>query len=285
MATFRHNRKRDTGLVYEFLVRKLSQAMVNKDQKSYKTTMEIVRKYYGDGTPLAEERELFDVIKNTRGVSESAARRILAEIQRHAKNLDAKKIEIKKSNLIKEINYAFGKNFYSEHRIPEYRLLASIQMVIDAARTQTRLTESVQKIQLEEGLVKYMMTRGSFSETISQKSEVDAVVMAMVAKRFEEKYSKSLGSSQKLLLEKYIRAQVTGDLKPLAETIVSELKRINTSLTNASTMKEIIEDTVMSSKLTEAKQKLLETGAMSFDKQVEEIMMYQKLVDEVNSNE
>ena len=128
-TTFKHNKKRDTGLVYEFLIRKLSHAMINKNHDATQKTLEITRRYYGDGAPLSEERELFDVIRNARGLSESAARRVLGEIQRAAKEMDVKKIDIKKSNLIKEINYSFGKNFFFDYRIPEYRLLASIQMV------------------------------------------------------------------------------------------------------------------------------------------------------------
>jgi len=285
MSAFRHNKKRDTGLVYEFLVRQLSRSVVEKDPMTYKRTLEIVKKYYGDGTTLSEERELFDVIRSARGLSEASARRVLGEVERHARGMDAKRIDIKKSNLIKEINYSFGQDFFSDHRVPEYRLLASIQMVVDAARTQNRLTESVQKIQLEEGLVRYMTTRGSFSEGTTQRSEVDALVMSMVAKRFNEKYSTSLTEPQKKLLEKYIRWQVTGDAKPLSEALVVEMRRINDALTRASFMKEVIEDKSMSSKLEEAKSKLLAEGACSLDLQVEEVMMFQRLVEEVESDE
>ena len=284
--TFKHNKKRDTGLVYEFLVRRLSHSMIQKDRLASQKCLEIVRKYYGDGTPLSQERELFDVIKNTRGVTEQAARRILREVQRAAQELDVKKIEIKKSNLIKEINYTFGKEFFTDHRIPEYRLLASIQMVIDASRTQTRLTESVQKIQLEEGLIRYMTTRGSFQEATTQKSEVDQLVMAMVAKRFQEKYSKSLNSAQKTLLEKYIRAQVTGDEKPLNEFINEESKRISTVLKTARDMKEVRDDAIMSERLDQAEQAF---GHMreqkTNEKVVEDVMLYQRLAEEVQSND
>ena len=285
MGTFKHNKKRDTGLVYEFLVRKLSQTMVEHDQAGYARTLEIVRKYYGEGTPLAEERELFDVVRNARGLSEAAARRVLAEVQRHAQGMDDKLLDIKKSNLIKEINYAFGRDFFSNHRIPEYRLLASIQMVIDAARTQTRLTESVSKIQLEEGLVKYMMSRGSFAETVTPKSEIDAVVMAMVAKRFEEKYSKTLGPAQKVLLEKFIRFQVTGDGVPLQKFVMEEAGRIGKILDRALAMTEVTSDKAMLEKLTEAKKNFLVVSTFTKEQLVEEVMMYQKLAEEVESDE
>lgn len=290
MGAFKHNKKRDTGLVYEFLVRKLSKTLVEKDQNGYRRAMEIVHKYYGDGTPLAEERELFDVIRNTRSVTESTARRILGEVQRHALMLDSKRIDIKKSNLIKEINHSFGKEMFTQHRVPEYRLLASIQMVIDATRTQNRLTESVQKIQLEEGLVKYMMTRGSFSESITQKSEIDSLVMAMVAKRFNEKYSKSLSTSQKRLLEKYIRAQVSGDMKQLKETILQECQATFKSIDKAALMTDVKADSVMSERLQEARKKLESIVAdastnTNTDDVVENMMMFQKLVEEVESDE
>ena len=285
MATFKHAKKRDTGLMYEFLVRKLSQSMIEQDNDVIRRTLDITRKYFGEGTALSEEKELFDVIRNARGLTESAARRVLGEVQRAAKDMDAKRIDIKKSNLIKEINYTFGKSFYSQFRIPDYRLVASIQMVIDSARTKNRLTESVQNIQLEEGLVRYMMTRGSFSETMTQRSEVDSLVMAMMAKRFSEKYNKSLTPTQKSLFERYIRFQVTGDAKPLSESVAAEIEHINDSLSRAALMTEIIEDSAMKEKLKEAKTKLGAVKSMPLDNQVEELMMYQKLVEEVDSDE
>jgi len=286
MATFKHNKKRNVGLVYEFLVRRLSSAMVSQDKQTYGKTLEILRKYYSEGTVLSEERELFEVIRNTRGVSENAARRILAEVQKQACKIDVKKCDIKKSNLLKDINYTFGKDFFAEHRVPEYRLLASIQMVIDGSRGNAMLSESVAKIQLEEGLIQYMTTKGDYSvKAAAAKGDIDQLVMKMVAKRFEEKYSKSLIGPQKMLLEKFIRYQVVGDVKPLVEMVVSEMKRINNALTEARVMKEVIEDKVMGEKLEEAHNKLLAHGALPLEQQVEDVMLYQKLVEEFKTNE
>jgi hypothetical protein len=289
MATFKHNKKRNTGLVYEFLVRRLSTAMVNKDKGAYQKTLEILKKYYAEGTVLSEEHELFEVVRNTRGVTENAARRILAEVQKQAKKMDDRRIDIKKSNLIKEINYSFGQDFFAEHRVPEYRLLASIQMVIDRCRGDAMLSESVAKIQLEEGLIQYMTTRGDYSiKPVATKSEIDTLVMKMMTKRFEEKYAAQLSAPQKILLEKYIRAHVTGDDKPLFKVINEQSNLIHDKLTKARTMKEVIEDPTMAKKLDEAIvrwQEKMGSGFHKLDESVEEIMMYQKLVEEINSNE
>lgn len=285
---FKHNKKRNTGLVYEFLVRRLSQTMLDGNKDAQRTTLGIIRKYYDiESGPLSEERELFEVVKNTRGVSESVARQVLNEVQRAARKMDANKIDIKKSNLIKEINYAFGQDFWDEHRIPDYRVLASIQMVIDASRGGASLTESISKIQLEEGLVQFMVSKGGAQMLKPVQSEVDSLVMRMVAKRFEEKYKNSLNSSQKKMLERYIRLQVTGDERPFKEYMAEEAQRISKSLDKATTMREVIEDAVMTKKLDEARTQWLRFigGTKTPVQMVEETMVFQKLVEELESDE
>jgi len=282
MGTFNHNKKRNAGLVYEFLVRHISQAMVGRDERAYQTALGLVRKYYGDGTPLSEERELFTVIQSTRGVSESAARRVLGEVQRQACMTDTRKLEIKQSNLIKEANHSFGRGFWDMHRVPDYRLLATIQMVLDATRSEQRLTESVQNIQLEEGLVGYMTSTAEFAAAPPPQEDIDQLVMAITAKKFQEKYTRSLNAPQQRLLQEYIRAQVTGDDGRLDGVISEERERVMGVLTRAETQKEFVEDPEMLRRLQEARQQM--TGHGERDKLVEDLMLYQSLAEEIESD-
>lgn len=282
---FKHNKRRNAGIVYELLVRRLGKSMLDGDQLSYQRALGIIRKYYSEDAPLAEERELFEVVRGSRGLSESAARRVLVEVQRHAAKMDAHRVDIKKSCLIKEINYTLGRDLFDEHRIPDYRLLATIQMVIDACRQSSVLTESVSGIQLEEGLVRYMTTKGSYSTAPVKQTDVDALVMRMAVKRFDEKYSKTLGSAQKALLERYIRFQVTGESKLLEEAIFSEQRRIHELLKSARDRKEFNADPEMMKKLNEADESFdrVVVPGQGLDRQVEDLMLFQKLAEEMES--
>lgn len=286
-SMFNHNRKRDTGLLYEFLVRRLGSSMVDGDKQTYQRTLEILRRYYSEGTILAEERELFEVVRGARGLSESSARAILAEVQRAARKMDARKVDIKKSCLIKEINHAFGRGFYSEHRIPDYRLLASIQMVIDACRKPGALQESVAKIQLEEGLVRYMTSKGSYAPPSPPKTEVDALVMRMAAKRFEERYNQALCPAQKALLERYVRFQVDGKQERLEGYMAEEHGRVRKAMLVARQMDEVRKDPVMLQRLDEAEgiARTNEGTSLPLDRRVEELLLLQKLAEEVGSDE
>lgn len=283
--SFRHNKKRNAGLVYEFLVRRMASQMLAQDSSGYQKTFQITKRYYSEGQPLASELELFETIRSTRGVSENVARKVLGEVKNHAAKLDHKLLEIKKSNLIKEVNYTFGKDFFSSHRIPEYRLLASIQMYIGG--DSETLSESATRAQLEEGLVKFMTTKEPVAQPQRDEKEVDNLVISLAAKKFQERYGKSLNKDQKVILEKYMLATVAGaDMAPLLEHVEQERKRLLLVLNRSKVLKEFRDDAVMKERLNEACDRLRDdVPGMSLDGQVEEIMLYHRLVGELSADE
>jgi hypothetical protein len=285
---FKHNRKRNSGLIYEFLVRRMATQILDHDEKGYKKSLEIITRYYADGSSLREEKDLFDVIQTTRGVSEQVARQVVAKVKEHASRLDKWKIDVKKSNLIKDINYAFGKDFFSRHRINEYRLFASIQMVVDSCKAnhdKKTINESVQVMQLEEALVKFMTFEQPQKRPDSEE-KVDSLVCAIAAKKFQEKYGSSLNRDQKTLIEKYMRCMMTGENEEFVAHLSDEKRRIAIELHKSDSMKEIKEDSVMRDRLNEAKKKLSNVDVSSASEEsVQEMMLFQKLVEELTSNE
>lgn len=282
MSAFRHNKKRNVGLVYEFLVRRLGAQMLEQDLTGYKKTFSIVEKYYSPGAPLAKELELFELIRNTRGVSPMVARKVLANAMAGYKRLNRKTGDIKKSNLIKEVNYTFGKEFFSEHRIPEYRLLASICMFLEDV--DVPLSESVAKLQLEEALVKYMTTAAPVVQPQREQKEVDNLVCAVAAQKFQERYGKALNRDQKRLLEKFMIAEVSGDHEGLAQFVGSERIFLEQELHKLSTDKVLREDPVMRESFSVAIEKIRERPPVD-ETVLEDLMLFYRLVEEFKSNE
>lgn len=282
---FNHNRKRNTGLVYEFLVRQMAAQMIDKDQTGWKKSFVILKKYFSPGSPLAEELELFKVIQSSRGLSQFTARRVLAQLLGRSKKFDEKTLDIKKSNLIKELNYTFGKDFFSRYRIPNYRLLASIQMLIDNYRRPGKLTEEVQQLQLEESLVVFMMNTPT-EEKPKIEEKVDSFVFSVAEKKFSDRYGKVLSESQKSLLDRFAKSLLTKQSRLLKEQIVNEKARILTVLRGSRGIQEIRSDKEMQKKLEEAISQLMILDESS-DVQlaVEQLLLYERLVEELKSNE
>lgn len=281
---FKHNKKRNSGLVYEFLVRRLGSQMVDGDKAGAKKTVEITEKFFSPGQPMHGELELFRAIRDTRGISSNTAHRILGEIARAAARQDGKKLDIKKSALIKELNYTFGRDFFDKHRLPEYRLLASVQLYLDGNRRRS-ITENVEAIQLEDGLVKWM-TSVPCEEKKDIDSSVDQLVCAMAAKRFNEKYGNSLNGGQKSLLESYVRSLVTERTDDLRKKIESDRKKIATVLISSYKNEEIQKDKVMKERYVDATKRLANLSTERVDESlVEEMMLFHKLSEELTSNE
>ncbi len=281
---FKHNRKRNSGLVFELLVRRIALQVLNKDVKGFKKTQEIVTKYFSEGTLLAAERDLFETIKSTRNVSRSVAEKILGKIYHHSKKLDPRILEIKKSNLIKEINYTFGKSFFSEHRIPDYRLYASIQMILDGSRmTLDRLNENVQRIQLEDALINFMTS--PLQESVENKfpdKDIDGLVCTMAVRKFQKDYGESLSKDQKRLMEQYLVYLAGGNREKFVKFLMPEIKRIQTCMSKSRSLSEIKEDKVMEERYVQAQEMFGQMDDMKdFAKIVEKVMLYQSLCDEL----
>lgn len=278
-----HNKKRNVGLVFEFLIRRLSMQFLSEDREGFAETFAVVKRHFSSGSLLARERALFETIRGVRGASEGVARSVLSRVKEHARRTDSRLLEIKKSALIKDVNHTFGRDFFKDHRVPEYRLLASIQMVIDGCRSRGALSEDVERVKLEEGLVLYMTTVTVPPSMVAADS-VDSLSLHFAEQSFDKRYGASLNEDQRKLLFRYARSHSSDD-RPLRELLDSELQRIAEKIDGARKMKEFKDDKVMAERLDEAVIRLFEVPDMPVDGQVQEVLLFQKLVEELESKD
>jgi len=282
---FRHNKKRNAGLTYEFLVRKISQSVIEKDHASYKKALSIAKKYYSKDQPLDTERQLFEAVISTRGIKEPVARNVIREIVKEAKNLNHRLIDIKKSNIIKEIHKAFGKEFFSSYRIPEYKAYASIQILINNCSSRPTLNENVARVQLEESLVEYM-TASLKEDHENIQPKATSLVYSMAIKKFNERYEDALNESQKRLLKSYVAVSSSDKRSSLKGMLEKERISILEKLGASHSIKELREDKTMMQKLSEAENKLKSLDfANATSDHIEELMLFHKLVEELESND
>lgn len=279
----RHRKKRNAALVYEFLIRRMASTMVERDPDAYLKALEITKRYYGAGQPLASEKTLFDVVVQNRGLSGPAAGRILQEVQRHARNTDVRLLEIKKSNLIKDVNYTFGPDFFNVHRIREYRLLASMQMLLDRYRnTDAPLSEDVERIQLEESLVFYMTSAPAPAAPVSQP--VDSLVASLAMRKFEDRYVGVLNEQQRATLRRFMNFSMTGNTEQFEREMTEERDQMLVEMGSARHTTCFADDKVMGQRMDEAIEKLQGLDDLTSEASLQEILLYQRLLGEIESD-
>lgn len=259
--------------------------MIEGDSDSYKKTLSIIEKYFSPGLPLDEERKLIDTLRLSSGLSERASHSLVEEVRQCAKRLDSHLIEIKKSNLIKDINYTFGKDFFNMFRVREYRTYASIQLLIEQYKngSYSKIDERAERVKLEESVVKYLTSSRTLNE--EKKGDVDSLVASLAMKKFEERYGKALNEDQKRIVRKYLNFQMTGNAEKFSKEIEQERSTILESLKMAQGEKEFRDDTTMAANLKASIQALQGLQNLTEDKSIQDILLYQSLVNEVHSNE
>jgi len=201
-----HNKKRNSALLYEFLIRHISNCLVTERADEAKKALEMSKVYFAKNTILNEELKLFKLLLNTNIHSRQSAQKIIEEVYSLSKKIDARKLDVEKSRLIKEINHNFGKSDFYSYKILDYPIYASIQTLLTEERNKKKRLLSLDKIKLEDRIVEHLITKKTpimDNDAFKVNPEYNNVVSHFVVERFHKKYNNRLTENQKKMVVDY----------------------------------------------------------------------------------
>ena len=285
MTAKNHNKKRNSLLIYEFLVRTISKSLIDDDKKRSSAALKILRRHFRPGSELYKEFRLMNALAKTTVSSEHVAASILKEAKSAVTSFDQKSLDREKSLLIRNINHVLNdENFYDQH-VNEYRTFATIQTLINEWNATSK---DIQKIaQFEDQILKYLVTEKASPEeaTVSEDTHGSArLLMKVMTKKLNEKYEGLLNEQQQALVKAYAYSTASADqtsislkLKEVKDSLISLID----SYDSATTPNEYLKG-----KLQEAKTTLLsENLDIVDDETVTRFMLYSRLRDELESKE
>ena len=202
-----HNKKRNAGLLYEFLVRHMSNALLHNEMEKHSQAYKIALKHFSSGTELYREFRVFNALIQTNGLSEGVASRIISEAKSAICAQDDLVLEREKSVLIKDINYTCGKGVY-KYKVPNYKKFATIQQIFNEWRKPNadlgRLAKFEQ--QLHQWLLESKPPQAAKTLDEHLDSNVSDLVLRIANKKLTEKYAKHLTGEQCAIMNDYIMA-------------------------------------------------------------------------------
>lgn len=282
--TVKHQKKRNSLLIYEFLVRTISKSLIENDKKKSSAALRILRKHFKPGTELYKEFRLMNALVKTTVSSESTAASILKEAKTAVSNLDSKSLDREKSILIRNINHIINDdNFYDQH-VNEYRTYATIQTLLNEWQSSDR--DIYRMGQYEDQITKYLLAeKEDHSDAVlsEDSSGTARLLMKVMSKKLNEKYNGILNEQQKSLIKAYAYSTASDD----QTSIKMKLQEIKKNLINLieTSIKEF-DNNFIKNKLLETK-KVLHEESLDFidDDTVTRFMLYSKLNDELSSKE
>ena len=286
MKKIKHSKFKNTGVLFELLVRQITLEVLNGDKKE--TAKTIVREFFAPNTELNKELRLYDILLKEKYSSETKADRLVETVcDAHAK-LNQSALSKEKFNLIKEVSAKFDIEQFLSSPITNYKVLASIYKVFESKRESNYDIKDIfnSKITLIENITSKPSQKLQPTEDKKliesykqQDKDLRLLTYKILVETFNKKYT-NLNDSQKNLLKEYIN-NITNTTK-FKDYVLSELPKIVAELKS---IKSKVADKVTTIKLSETISVLekMKMGKGVSDNQVSSIMLSYELIKELKS--
>ena len=225
MKNLKHSKYKNTAILFEMLVRKLTSETLTSDKT---VTVEIIKKYFGKNTALSKELQLYNSLIKESLKSEAQALDFIRTCKNAHSKLNKSLLRRQRYNLVKEISENFDFQKVSKIRINNYKELASIYKLFeydevdnpkDLLECKTSIVshllgETKQSLKLSPLLEKYK----------GYKKDVRILTYKLLVDKFNSKYS-GLDENQKKVLNKYItHVNDSESVKQYFEKIIPGIK-------------------------------------------------------------
>jgi hypothetical protein len=229
MKKIKHNKLRNTGIIFELLVRQItSDILNNKDSKA----IEIIKEFFAKKSGLSHELKLYQTLCNEKISNEWKATQLLEAIIASRRKINNDLLEKQKYNLVKKIREHYNLDDFFQHKVNNYKILASAYKLFEYAEADNPVEVVDSKSCIFEHITRKEESVPSVESLIESefgKEDKDIRILSykILLEKFNEKYNK-LNTNQKQLLKLYITNSPNNN--ELYEFVINSTKLIKTEL-------------------------------------------------------
>jgi hypothetical protein len=277
----KHSKRRNVGLVHDFLIRHIVDSVLRDDDVATRKTVSVIKRCFRPGTELYREWRLFNAVIKTQGVDETMANAIIRETRDACRKYDRSKLDREKSLLIREINHVLGQDVY-ERQVPNYRMFATIQTLFNDWR-DTGIPNISRIADYEHKLQRHLMSeKVECDDCLVEGGNPadDALVVRLMTEKLNHRYAGKLNDIQRSILSMYV---LEGHSTTLVSMLTKLKERVLTSLAGHVSAVAARGDVYTAKKLVEAREVIDALDPLSDDDAV--VARFMKLSELCNELE
>jgi hypothetical protein len=287
MKKIKHSKVKNTGVLFELLVRQITLEVLNGDKTE--NAKKIVKEFFSQGKELNKELRLYELLQNEKYNSETRAEKFVDTVCEAYMKLNQEKLRKEKYNLIKSINESFDSQQFLSSPIKNYKVLASIYKVFESKKVEGYDIKDVfnSKITLIENITSKPMsqsTKDAEAEKLvedyrKQDKDIRLLTYKILIETFNKKYT-NLDTDQKEVLREYIN-----NINNTSKFKDYYFQKIQETIKGLTGTKKNIKDKITLIKLNETISvlKSQKIGRTVSDGQVSVLMLSQELLKELKS--
>lgn len=207
MKVLKHNKHRNTGILFEILTRRfVTEAM----DKTSTNSQSIIRKYFGNGTELHKELELYQILTEINSNIKDPNRLIDLVLKTYSETIDSNKLLFEKYNLVGAIKKVYDETEFFSQRIPNYKVLASIYKLLEYP-TKDNPSNHLECREIVMEHISTVPVESPLTEAQeywkNQDKDIRKLAFKILIEKFNKKYE-VLNENQRMLLKKYVTEDI-----------------------------------------------------------------------------
>jgi hypothetical protein len=280
----KHSKYRNTGLIFELLVKQIAADTLNGGESA---AISIIKEFYSGKSALAKEYKLYSLLQKAEGVSQTKAEAILSTITEVSRKLDQSILKGQKYNLISKIKESYNIEEFFSIQVKNYKPLAALYCLLEA-QNNSELVDPQYLIENKVTILEYLTSNSQSEEDVKDTlieeyskydKDLKLLTFKILLEKFNHKY-KDLLPEQKNILKEFITS--VNSRTRLRNIINEELSKIIAEVQKLSSK---VKDQVVKIKLDEVSKAIVplkKTEAIS-DVHLINLMQYYDLVNELKS--
>ena len=252
MAKDRHSKYKNTGILFELLVRQITNDMMLGNSKS--PAVSLVKEFFKKGSSLNRELQLYQTLQKTNFARQDKANTLIDTVISEYNKINKRTLAKQKYNLIKEIKKNYILENFFRTKVPSYKMNASIWRILEANGVSPEKTVE-SRYYIIENITNKKVKKQGLDEVSTELNKHDKDLRLLSYKilleKFNNKYGSALQKNQKLLLKNYIENISNSD--SIKKFVFNEINKLTKSIKMLS---PFVGDKVVRIKLSEVNYQL-----------------------------
>ena len=283
MTKLKHSKYKNSGLIFELLIRQVTADTISGKQSP---ALDIIKKYFLK-SELSKEYKLYESLLKKLPLSESTANIVINTILETSKKLNRGNLRREKYNLIKEIRDNYNLDEFFKIKLPNYKAYAALYSLMEVYNNDNLVNPDAiitNKVTLLEILTTSKINKKEVKDEVIEEfkkydKDLRILTYRILLEKFNDKYD-GLNEKQKAVLKQFItEVDSTPKLKEFYNSQISEIK------TELRTLIKFVDDKVTVIKLNEIVNIISELSKESSIKNedIVNLLQYYQLIDEIRT--
>jgi hypothetical protein len=228
MPNIKHSKYKNTGILFELLVRQItSDTLSGKNSKA----ATILKKYFVK-TELGKEYKLYETLSKYKNLTEGKADIIINTVIESSKNLNRGALKRQKYNLIQEIQKHYNLDEFFKTKLPNYKIHASLYTLLEVYNSEN-LSNPDQIINNKMTILEHLTSKNIVKQKVEDNileefktydKDLRILTYKVMLEKFNGKYD-NLNNNQKIVLREFINSiDSTPKLKEFYNSKIEEIK-------------------------------------------------------------